>query len=326
MHLKYVLFGLLVSLMAILTGCSSTQTEQTNMVEEYYLKPTSGEDAARIDAIEQEIVAINNRKEALLKEDHIIDLKIRVAEEDLAYEVAKGKLLLANFNLAVGLDDEALVNQAKADIATNEQEIQRKECVLELLKLQKGNCWDEVDLRDAELNSRLAEWDYLRAKIARVNQDKHLNAIQDGVGGDAERINVDYFERIMIDSRGRVEDARRKFENSSSDVKREAENCGSVTGKRRSDSSSVRSGSNYRSGDSGRYKETTVSSSQKTGSTSGNRVQQTQSRDTDTAPRVQAEDSKSKSSSSSSSNVRSSGSSSGRSNQSVNKQGNVDCF
>lgn len=229
MHLKYLLFALLISLMAIVTGCSSSsnQSEQSNLVEEYFLKPTSGEDAAKLDALEKEIVAINNRKEALAKEDHILNLSIKGAEEELAYEEAKGNLLKAKLNLAVGQNDETLVNRAKADIANNELEIERKNCNLELLQMQKESGWDEMDLRDAELAAKLAEWDYYRAKIARVNQDQHFSTLTSV--DESERIDVAYFENRMNQLQGEIDGARKTWEDNSADVQKKSETCQNMT-------------------------------------------------------------------------------------------------
>lgn len=229
MHLRYVLFGLLVLLIAGFAACSSssTKTAQENLVEEYFLNPAAGEDAAKLAALEKEIVSINNRKEALVKEDHIFNLAIREAEEDLVYEEAKSNLLKAQLNLAVGQNEDALVNKAKADIANNELEIVKKECALELLKMQQENGSDEMDLRDAELAAKLAEWDYNRAKIARVNQDKHFSTLSSVE--ESERIDVSYFEERMNQLQGNIDGVREDWEKSSADVKAKTDSCQNIS-------------------------------------------------------------------------------------------------
>jgi hypothetical protein len=196
MQLKYVVLSGLIMSGAILTGCASNQCAQSQMIEEYYLKPTVGEDAARIDALEREIIAENNRKTELVKKDHIIDLKTKVAKEDLALEQDRTPLLKANLNLAVGKNDDALVKQAEAEFKANADEVERKQCVIEYLKVQKKANADEIALTDAKLAARVAEREYIRAKVARVNQDKQLGS-PTKPEEEEERIDVQEYEDLM---------------------------------------------------------------------------------------------------------------------------------
>ncbi len=220
MTLKYFLTALLISAAAVLAGCASTGS-----VEDYYLKPASGDDAARIDAVEQEIIQLRQAKDASAKESDLLDYEIKVAEEDLDHEKDLKDLLNANYDFAVAKNAPAEVAQAKAAIEKNKTDVETKECILELLKAKKNLSEKDIELKETQLDARLAERDYLRAKVARVNQDKELGIPDKCSEEDLDRINVSEYEEAWKEKLEKEKDAQSAWDKSSADVK-EADVCG----------------------------------------------------------------------------------------------------
>ena len=213
MQLKYLVATLIISMITVITGCASNQCVpcmQSQLIEEYYVKPTEGSDAERLDTLEQEIIAANNRKAELVKKDHIIDLRTKVAEEELTLQQDRTPLLKANLDLAVGKNDDELVKKAEADLKANQCEVENKQCIIDYLKLRKEVNQDEIAMTDAELAAKLAEREYIRAKIARVNQDAQLRKIGASKEDD-EKINVEEYEDAMKARQKEERAARKKF-------------------------------------------------------------------------------------------------------------------
>ncbi|MCL1911647.1 MAG: hypothetical protein FWG13_05535 [Leptospirales bacterium] len=213
MQLKYLVATLIISMITVITGCASNQCipcMQSQLIEEYYVKPTEGSDAERLDTLEQEIIVANNRKAELVKKDHIIDLRTKVAEEELTLQQDRTPLLKANLDLAVGKNDDELVKKAEADLKANQCEVENKQCIIDYLKLRKEVNQDEIAMTDAELAAKLAEREYIRAKIARVNQDAQLRKIGASKEDD-EKINVEEYEDAMKARQKEERTARKKF-------------------------------------------------------------------------------------------------------------------
>lgn len=261
MSLKHMFFALMLSAAVLLIGCASTEnqsettetSEQAPMVaadegtttdknkdayaeepapskqvEKYYLKPASGEDASRIDTVEKEVIAARKARDAAANERHLIDYEIVVAKEDLAHEQDKDALLTAEYSLAAAKDSQAEVNKVKSDRQIHEVEIAKKECVLDYLSQKKAHGGTTLELRDAQLATKVAERNYLMAKVARENQDKQLGKPENPCEEDISRIDVSYYEKIWKRKQAEEKIAQNMWNESSTSLEEARKACDSA--------------------------------------------------------------------------------------------------
>lgn len=209
---NYSIIGVLFIFM---TGCFATLPPKVN---EVYLNDKTAKDAAKLEIIEKEIIAITNEKENLSKSLKINRQSITIAKKERNRIEAVEELLKEKQKLYILKEDKPLQQETRKKIETSRKDKTATNSKIEYLKAEEDYLEKKVEVKEAELAVKVAEQYLLQAKIARANQEKMLSDTNDKKE-KKDLIDVATYRKYYDDQKAGLEGSQKKLVESSKRLK-----------------------------------------------------------------------------------------------------------
>ncbi len=160
-----------LTLLILLTGCFASGPAVIKN-DDPRLGKKSNSEQQQIEKLEKQIIAVQDEKKSIEKKYIITKQKIRVHEYEIAKFGSIKRLLLEKRKLYSLQKESSKVNKIGSDLQKNNNIIKYKNLEIRLQEAIKDDFYALGKLKKAELSSKIAELNLLKAKIVRKNEER----------------------------------------------------------------------------------------------------------------------------------------------------------
>ncbi len=200
-------YSIIITLLIFFTGCFASLPPKVN---EVYLNDKNEKDAAKLETIEKEIIEITNAKESLVKSLKINQQNIRIAQKERNRLAAVEELLKEKQKLFILQENAGGQQETKQKITETKKENAATNRKIEYLKAKEDNLEKNINVKEAELATKVAEQYLLQAKIARANQEKMLSDADDKKE-KKDLIKIEDYQKYYDDQKSSLEGSQKKL-------------------------------------------------------------------------------------------------------------------
>ncbi len=227
---NYSFIGFIITLSVILTGCFATLPPKINDV---YLSDKSEKQAAQLESIEKEIIAITNDKEKLNTSLKINRQTITIEQKEQKRLEAVEELLKEKQKLNIIKEDSTAKKKTKMELGETISAQAATAGRITYLKAKEDNLEKQIEVKDAELAVKVAEQYLLKAKIGRANQEKMLSGTgsEKDTKGEKDLIDLSKYQKYYDSQKNNLEGSRKKLAESEKELEKAEKKIQETPGK-----------------------------------------------------------------------------------------------